>query len=57
MSHEDISQRRRFVLPRRRQAARTRLLDAGGYRTEDECRNAVLILKNEAALAAMPGRA
>lgn len=122
MGHEDISQRRRFILPRRREAARAhfrhlgevsstpdgllypgtladlpvepqvqeprrfeiyredqirltttrfsggdwhwrlsdgagkRLLDAGGYLTEDECRNAVRILRNEAALATMPDR-
>jgi uncharacterized protein YegP (UPF0339 family) len=31
------------------------LVEAGGYRTEDECREAIHTLRNRAALATMPG--
>lgn len=38
-------------------AAGEMLLDTGGYRTESDCRKAVLLLKNEAALATVPSDA
>ena len=37
-------------------ASGTCLVDAGGYPSEGECRKAVVLLRCEAALAAMPGR-